>query len=705
MSFGSVRSVICTLLVLAGLWILFLVAAHLILDIEQGRKYFEGLKLVKFGGGENKRESLRLQEELYLEKIEGEDEVDCEIPEDKSYPDCENRVELLRNNWQKNPCYMEYGVDGRTCSLVIYLSEVESWCPRLTWRKYMKKAVLQNNSDKLLSKLNSIPGSQPIRSRISSMWSYWQDSLHFMRSKDNIDMRSEKKILLFIGLLMDAPKNQTKLTDELLQWSDLLASLYVLGHDVNVKTDRVELLSLLTEGSQFAHRGCEKGDSGFDLVYIDLPGLQQLVTSAPDPGTLSLVWSKYSCRLRVLAPFGMDAEFNCRDYTGPIMGERSHQGNWNLNLKQFLTKYPLSVDNSFLGFAVKHPQNETVPKKTSMAFAVGGVKQFSAHKHFLRAIYKYIRIHAAVSAEEGKMDLPFIINHGNINSTAKGQLLQRSKLKSLLIERSCLEPINVANLFVKQEALGLEIKQNVKLPAFFCTVANLKNRFQLLIGLGSPYEEALALEAISNGCIFINPKFKRPKNRINCKALKDLPSSRNLSSQHPYLEKFVGKPFVYTVDIWNKTEATQTLQEILTKKVISYVPFEFTCEGMLERLNAYIENQNFCDKSYHWPVQNDELNITMARAGTSCTEACFKEGLTCEPEYFHLLNSSSVPSCTEVVSEESVTAPATEESTSRCVYQKQPLLYSCTGHDPNYRRFCPCRHYREGQIALCRSCF
>ena len=68
-------------------------------------------------------------------------------------------------------------------------------------------------------------------------------------------------------------------------------------------------------------------------------------------------------------------------------------------------------------------------------------------------------------------------------------------------------------------------------------------------------------------------------------------------------------------------------------------------------------------------------------------------------------SSSSVPSCTEFVSQESVTAPAIEESTSRCVYQKQPLLYSCAGHDPNYRRFCPCRHYREGQIALCRSCF
>ena len=39
-------------------------------------------------------------------------------------------------------------------------------------------------------------------------------------------------------------------------------------------------------------------------------------------------------------------------------------------------------------------------------------------------------------------------------------------------------------------------------------MSNLKNRFQLLIGLGSPYEEALALEAISRGCIFINPKVR-----------------------------------------------------------------------------------------------------------------------------------------------------------------------------------------------------
>ena len=45
-----------------------------------------------------------------------------------------------------------------------------------------------------------------------------------------------------MGELMDATANMSHLTDDLLQWSDLLASLCLLGHDVTIKADRVELL-------------------------------------------------------------------------------------------------------------------------------------------------------------------------------------------------------------------------------------------------------------------------------------------------------------------------------------------------------------------------------------------------------------------------------------------------------------------------------
>ena len=40
-----------------------------------------------------------------------------------------------------------------------------------------------------------------------------------------------------------------------------------------------------------------------------------------------------------------------------------------------------------------------------------------------------------------------------------------------------------------------------------------------------------------------------------------------LSSQHPYAETFIGEPFVYTVNIWNKTEMKITIKNILSKPV------------------------------------------------------------------------------------------------------------------------------------------
>ena len=63
--------------------------------------------------------------------------------------------------------------------------------------------------------------------------------------------------------------------------------------DVSLISPSITSCSLMTEGSQFTHRGCDKGDSGFDLIYIDIQGLQQLVMLAPDPGARSLIWAKY----------------------------------------------------------------------------------------------------------------------------------------------------------------------------------------------------------------------------------------------------------------------------------------------------------------------------------------------------------------------------------------------------------------------------
>ncbi|XP_009700902.1 PREDICTED: alpha-1,6-mannosylglycoprotein 6-beta-N-acetylglucosaminyltransferase B-like, partial [Cariama cristata] len=58
----------------------------------------------------------------------------CEVPRDPKYPDCAGKVEWMRARWTSDPCYAFFGVDGTECSFLIYLSEVEWFCPPLPWR-------------------------------------------------------------------------------------------------------------------------------------------------------------------------------------------------------------------------------------------------------------------------------------------------------------------------------------------------------------------------------------------------------------------------------------------------------------------------------------------------------------------------------------------------------------------------------------------
>lgn len=43
-------------------------------------------------------------------------------------------LQWMRARWTSDPCYAFFGVDGTECSFLIYLSEVEWFCPRLPWR-------------------------------------------------------------------------------------------------------------------------------------------------------------------------------------------------------------------------------------------------------------------------------------------------------------------------------------------------------------------------------------------------------------------------------------------------------------------------------------------------------------------------------------------------------------------------------------------
>jgi len=49
----------------------------------------------------------------------------------------------MRVRWTSDPCYAFYGVDGSDCSFLVYLSEVEWFCPPLAWRNQSATPTLK----------------------------------------------------------------------------------------------------------------------------------------------------------------------------------------------------------------------------------------------------------------------------------------------------------------------------------------------------------------------------------------------------------------------------------------------------------------------------------------------------------------------------------------------------------------------------------
>lgn len=108
------------------------------------------------------------------------------------------------------------------------------------------------------------------------------------------------------------------------------------------------------------------------------------------------------------------------------------------------------------------------------------------------------------------------------------------------------------------------------------------------------------------------------------------------------------------------------------EQIEPYLPYEFTCEGMLQRVNAFIENQvplppandfprstnadqmcsgptrvnggrrcvfaqDFCHGQVMWPPLGAML-VRLAEPGRSCKQVCQEEQLICEPSFFQHLN-------------------------------------------------------------------
>ncbi|KAK4473497.1 hypothetical protein MN116_002860 [Schistosoma mekongi] len=551
------------------------------------------------------------------------------------YPECFSKIEWLRKRWTTHSCYSDLGIDGSECSFVQYLSEVESFCPKLDSRKFTKRPSeaqitlnLEGLIDLLPSRQKYSPSKLFMSSRLKRMWPDWltgiqhyingvnfslTDSMNHCKhcSSNNITCvtfcqstkligqpllfgRSKLNILIEMGFLSQNFVNgsfQSHISKggplgELIQWTDLIGALYILGHNLTVTFEAAEAkLNLLRPYSDRVP--CQVESNKYDLIFTDITGfknLRRIDIRTP------------LCKFRVLDTFGTEALYNRRKETW---------GGLHLNLQQFYTFFPHSPDNTFLGFVAEIFPFKSKSINQSSSKPIGLVYGKEAYMwtnktNYLKILSDYFELHGNVLDKVDK--LPTFVH---IHQLQYGQ-----------------------------------------------PYLELLSKAQFMVGLGFPYEGPAPLEAIANGLIFLNPRFDPPHSKSNQAFFADKPTSRALTSQHPYIENHIGEPHSYLIDMDNETQIRQTVERILnSSKSASYRPHEYSPWGFLERLNAYLVHQNICSAPFYynliqsplpmarsegsakfnyldvpgtsvsWPPPSS-LKIVLGSPGKSCSEVC-----------------------------------------------------------------------------------
>ncbi|XP_078492527.1 alpha-1,6-mannosylglycoprotein 6-beta-N-acetylglucosaminyltransferase A-like isoform X2 [Ciona intestinalis] len=494
---------------------------------------------------------------------------------------CGKRFKWIIDNWTNNVCFVRYGINEKEtpCSIYKYLVFVERVC---SYPGY---------TDELIPSLEEIKSSPPhaeyttdflilqnkltqcgkvcewIKGRVGTNENDWifnardfakrlarkSSNNEYLTSSRHVFSSLKLRILLHMGLLtkeFGLNFGEAALAGgplgELVQWSDLMSSLHVMGHDVVLSwsPDRLAEVMLPHGHNEDTCRPARV----FDIVFTDIIGLEQIRELH---GSLY----QYRCILRVLDVYGTDPQFN-----HPLFNPEK-QGTWGgkgLNPAQFFTHFPHSPDNSFLGFVVNNKISNSDDKQES---------------------------NKKIALLYGKR--PSVLNG-------------RNKIKYIDLINEHFNETHATMYVNVMNKKGMEMYESI--PSYVINHRNLEQvEFRRLlrqswvyVGLGFPVEGPAALEAIASGVVYLNPQFRVPRPVADKK-----PTKRLLASQNPYAENRIGEPHVYTVDMRNLTQVEDVLIKIKNRpRPKPFVTHEFTFLGFLERIHSYLEHQDFCTDTW-----------------------------------------------------------------------------------------------------------
>ncbi|EDO45818.1 predicted protein [Nematostella vectensis] len=226
----------------------------------------------------------------------------CPIPSSWRYPFCARKVEWIQHLWTTNSqCYVDqHGIDpADECTILQFLSE-EGDPLKFKEMRYstnrdalnfegrrlphgrLNKAQTRTDLDGFLGILRE-DKFQWMRERATRLWPLWVQGIRSLEKRDHkLNNRKQKNILIMMGSFIMEPMffyfaYRGGPLGEMVQWTDLIASLYILGHNITLCSNKTDVTRyiLIMMGSfimepmffYFAYRG---GPLGEMVQWTDL---------------------------------------------------------------------------------------------------------------------------------------------------------------------------------------------------------------------------------------------------------------------------------------------------------------------------------------------------------------------------------------------------------------------------------------------------
>ena len=587
---------------------------------------------------------------------------ECTPIEHPFFPLCNDKFESTKHFWKEDQCLVDkYQMNGSKCSIYNYLTNVEPFCAGKK-DQYKVQSITYATPRFGLDGLLKLLGEESLewmRQRAKFIWPNWLEAGKKFLLKKPIN-RNINVIVLFATFKYEPVFLNNAFTGgplgELIQWTDLVTGLYILGYNITVTKTPEDLSPWIIGNDKNDCVVLNNYKEKVDVIYTDITGLFLLDIAFGISAT-----SKYRCMFRVLDSFGTDPEYNYYGYPHEIPGGTSPYGERELLLSQFLNLYPHTQDNNFIGFAVSNMKINSSRVESKKDIALIYAKRssyFIGNERYLQIVSEYFSMYATCVDEANVPN--YITNHGPVSSLEVQRLLSLSKV---------------------------------------------------FIGVGFPYEGPGPLEAMAAGCVFLQPKFDVPINKLNTNFFDTKPTLRYLTSQNPYMEEYVKEPYCYTINVTDEVVLRRTLINIKRmERLPGKVPKEFTHEGMMERIYTFTDHIDYCNPyAPRWPPL-DNMQVYFSLDGESCKDCCMSKGLVCERTYFSEINSVSSlemyanARCDHINVTDFAHAPSHNSPTNECYIQTHGQLFSCMHREKEVKRLCPCRDYEFEQTAICRNC-